>query len=158
MKYLKKYENYNNDDDMILYHGSPIEHNFDNRGDIYNGTFFSTNKNEAKYYGKYLYEIKLKKDLTLFDLNKLTDCEYLFKEFSELYDTYYSEDEDEHYIKSAYELYNNQDSWNCIENTPDVIEFIDGSFDGIWLYEGGVRNLLLFSPINDKIEYIKLIN
>ena len=156
MKYLKTFENYINND-KILYHGSSTNHNFESNGDIYNGTFFSTNKNEAKSYGKFLYEIKLKNDLNLFDLNKLSDCEYIFDEFKVLYDNYYSEDEDGHYVKSAPELYNNSDSWNCIENTDSVLDYINGTYDGIWIYEGGVRNLLLFSPIIDKVEYIKQI-
>jgi hypothetical protein len=37
------------------------------------------------------------------------------------------------------------------------MEWLEGNYDGVWIYEGGVRNLLLFKPIKEKIERIELI-
>jgi hypothetical protein len=142
----------------ILYHGSPYPNNFDNRGDVYDGTFFSTNKNEAKSYGKFLYKVQLKNGLKLFDTNNLNDVKILYNEFTVLYDYYFDEDDDEHYIKSPNELYDHSDSWNAIENTDGVLDWMNGNYDGVWIYEGGVRNLLLFNPINKKLQSIDLIS
>lgn len=150
---LEKYSN-----EIIVYHGTSNEHNFDDRGRIYNGTFFSTNQNEAKAYGKYVYKVELKPNIKIFDTNNLNDLKILMNEFGVLYDDYFSEDEDEHYIKTVEQLYNHSDNWNPIERTDGVLDWLNGTYDGIWIYEGGVRNLLLFNPIKEKIKSITKIS
>lgn len=141
----------------IVYHGTYNEHNFDSRGDIYNGTFFSTNKNEAKAYGKFVYEIELKPTVKIFDTNNLGDIQLLMKVFTVLYDNYYDENEENHYIRTPEKLYNNPDNWNAIENTDGVLEWLHGRYDGVKIFEGGVANILIFNPVKDKIQKINLI-
>lgn len=143
--------------DIIVYHGTPNEHEFNERGHLFNGTFFSTNINEAKSFGKHLYKVKLKSNLNLFDTNKLGDCKDIVSSF-DLIDPYYNEDEDGYYIETPEQLYGSGDSWSPLEMTPGVIEYLNRNYDGVWVYEGGVRNLLLFSPINDKLLSISKIN
>lgn len=142
----------------IVYHGSPNQHDFDSRGDIYNGTFFSTNENEAKAYGEFVYEVKLNPNIKIFDTNNLADIRILMNNFGELYDDYYDENEEAHYIRTPEELYHHSDSWNAIENTNGVLEWLDGIYDGVKIFEGGVANILIFNPIKEKIQSLKLIN
>ena len=44
------------------------------RGYLANGTFFSTSSNEASSYGKNIYKIELKKDLTAKDVQAIVDA------------------------------------------------------------------------------------
>ena len=73
-----------------------------------------------------------------------------------LEDKYYEEDEPEYYIRTAEELQDNAYSWSPIEQTDGVLDWLT-QYDGVWLYEGGVRNLLLFTPVKEKIEKIELV-
>ncbi len=154
MKYLKLFEEFN---EIIVYHGTDNKHEFNNRGNITDGTFFSTSLNEAKSYGKFIYEIILKNDLKLCDTTKLKDCEEIIKNCAPLYDTYYDENDELYNIETAEQLYNMNDNWEPIENTYGVLDWLKSNYDGVWIYEGGVKNLLLFSPLKDKIIDIKLI-
>lgn len=155
MNYIKLFENYQKNNN-IVYHGSYIEHKFNNKGELFNGTFFSTNKHEASSYGKFLYEVELEDNLNIFDTFNDNDLKLLFDTFGELYDTYYNE-KDEEYLKTKPSDMKYEDNWNPIENTPDVIDWLDVYYDGVWVYEGGVKNLLLFMPLDDKIKKIKQI-
>ena len=148
--------NDNEKSDLIVFHGTPEKHEFNKEGYLFNGTFFSTDKNEAKSFGEYVYKVKLNPNLDLFDTNKLEDCEDIVNSF-DLIDPYYDEDEEGYYIETPEQLWDNEDSWSPLERTPGVIEYLNRNYDGVWIYEGGVRNLLLFKPIKDKIEYVKLI-
>jgi hypothetical protein len=141
----------------IVYHGTSEEHNFDRRGNVYNGTFFSTVKNEAEAYGKYVYIVELKPNLKLFNTLNLNDLKKLMSEFKVLYDNYYDEETEpeKYYIKTPEQLYNNyEDNWNPIERTDGVLDWLNGNYDGVWVYEGGEKNLLLFNPVNEKIKNI----
>ena len=142
---------------FIVYHGTPQKHEFNEVGRMFEGTFFSTSKNEANTYGNYVYSVTLKKDLNLFDTNLLTDCKLLISEFGPLIDPYYNPNDISYYITEPEQIYHNSDSWSIIEGNYDVLEWLGGNYDGVWVYEGGVRNLLLFKPINDKIEDIVLL-
>jgi hypothetical protein len=144
-------------DNIVVYHGTPKKHSFNTEGYMFNGTFFSVSENEAKSYGKYVYKVTLKPNLNFIDTNKFEDCELIIDEFETLIDTYYNEDEPEYYITEPEQIYYNSDSWSIIESNDDVIEWLMGNYDGIWIYEGGVRNLLLFKPIDEKIKSIKRI-
>jgi hypothetical protein len=145
-------------DTMYLYHGTYKEHEFNDYGDLIDGTFFSTSQNEAKSYGEYLYKVRIKDNLSLLDMGNVKDCELLISTFDELIDPYYDEDEDGHFITSSDELYNLSDSWSPIERTDGVLDWISGNYDGVWVYEGGVRNLLLFTPVKDKLVSISLVD
>jgi hypothetical protein len=138
MKYLKVFENF----DDYLYHGTHEEHKFEKAGmGWYNGSFFSESQNEASSYGSYIYKVKLKTGLNILDTQKLSDCQIILNNFPELTDTYYSEDEEGYYITDPKDLYEHSDSWSPIEYTLGLVEWVDDNYDGIWLTEGGVRNL-----------------
>ena len=74
-----------------------------------------------------------------------------------LYDTYYGEDEKEHYIRTPEELYGTSDNWEPIEKTDGVLEWLDGNYDGVKIFEGGIANILIFNPVKEKIEDIRLL-
>lgn len=131
---------------IILYHGSDNEHLFNGKGRITNGTFFSPDYHEASSFGNNVYQVTLKPNLRLLDTNNINDCQLIIDTFGYLIDTY---DNTEYY--HANDIKNHPDNWEMIENTPDVLNWISNNYDGVWLFEGGVRNLLLFSPINKKL-------
>ena len=55
-------------------------------------------------------------------------------------------------MSTADQLYHHSDSWSPIEADEQLMSWIEGNYDGVWVYEGGTRNLLLFNPVADKIE------
>jgi hypothetical protein len=141
----------------VLYHGTNEPHQFARSGmGWYNGSFFSTSYNEASSYGDYIYKVSLKPNLSLLDLTKYEDCKLVINTFGELYDNYY-EDEDEQIIDDPKVLCNHSDSWEPLEYTQGFMEWVRRNYDGVWLTEGGVVNLLLFSPVTEKIENISLV-
>jgi hypothetical protein len=141
---------------IIVYHGSYQKHDFTESGDVYNGTFFSTSKSEAQSYGKYLYEVTLKPGLNIFDTSNLDDNEQLLNSFNELYDDYFQKDESEYCIDTPQKLFK-PDNWNPIERTDGVLDWLNNRYDGVIVFEGGVRNVLLFNPIQDKIKTKQLL-
>lgn len=150
-------ETYITGENHIVYHGSHIEHDFSSSGDVYNGTFFSTRKEDSMTYGKYLYKVTLQPDLKLFDTRKIEDCKLLLDKFGELYDDYFNDDEDGYLITTPEQLSDNADNWNPIERTDGVLDWLDGNYDGVIIFEGGTMNILLFSPVNSKILNVKKI-
>lgn len=154
MKWIKFFEEftYNEAGAAIVYHGTQEEHEFDNRGYLTNGTFFSTSPNEAKMYGKNLYKIELKNNLNILDTNKIEDCQKIIDEFGPLEDPYYNSYEPEYLVDTAEDLWHHSDNWSPIEANEQLMSWIEGNYDGIWVYEGGTRNLLLFNPVNEKID------
>lgn len=142
----------------IIYHGTPNKHDFNDRGQIYGGTFFSPNENEARSYGEFVYKVALNPNINLFDSTNLLDANLLFSEFHTLYDFYYGDDEEDHYIKRPEQLIYNSDNWNPIEQTDGVLEWIESNYDGVIITEGGVPNIFLFSPVKEKINFIKLVS
>lgn len=151
MKYIKVYENF--ESSIVVYHGTDVEHMFTKTGNMVKGTFFSVSINEAKSYGKYVYKITLVDNLNIFNTCNLKDANKLFKNFDVLYDTYYNEGEDGYEITSPISLSESNDNWEPIENTPGVLNWIESEYDGCWIYEGGIKNLLLFIPVNNKIKH-----
>ena len=108
-------------DDLIVYHGTPVEHEFNNKGNLRNGTFFSKSRQEASNYGRFIYEVTLKNSLDLFDTDNLSDCQLLIEKFGYLTDNYFEEDEEEYYIRTAENLQDHADSWKPIEGTKGVL-------------------------------------
>ena len=143
---------------VVLYHGTPNKHDFNDRGQLYDGTFFSTNKHEASSYGKNVYEVILKNNINLFDSTNINNAKLLLSRFNELYDNYYTEDEEEHFIRTPEQIIYNSDNWNPIENTDGVLEWLHSNYDGVKITEGGVLNVLIFNPLNETIKSIKLTN
>lgn len=154
---LKKHIILENTNGITLYHGTPYEHSFNDRGELFEGSFFSTKFNEARIYGDYVYQVVLKSDLELLDTSKIKDCELIIKRFGELEDPYFDEDDSERYITDPNKICNVSDNWEPIERTSGVMSWINQNYDGIWIYEGGVRNLFLFTPINSKLVSIELV-
>ena len=153
MRRLRLFEEftYNESGAAVVYHGSDDEHDFAGRGRLFNGTFFSSSSNEAKRYGGKLYRVELRPDLRLLDTNKLKDCQLIIDEFGPLEDPYYREDEPEFIIDDAEKLWHHSDSWSPLESNDQLMSWIEGNYDGVWVYEGGARNLLLFDPVVEKI-------
>ena len=142
-----------------LYHGTYEKHHFNRNGmGWYDGTFFSTDEGEAKTYGDYVYKVILKPNLNILDITKYDDSKYILDTFGELTDTYYDEDDPNYNITDPQILTSHSDSWEPLEYTHGLIEWIKGKYDGVYLTEGGIKNLLLFSPINEKLSSISLIN
>ena len=153
MKYIKEYNEYEGGiDTTVVYHGTSEEHEFNKSGELVNGTFFSTRSDEASMYGKNIYKIELKKDLKILDTNKIKDCQKIIDEFGPLEDPYYSSEEPEYLVSTAEKLWHHSDSWSPIEADEQLMYWIDSNYDGVWVYEGGIRNLLLFKPVVEKID------
>jgi hypothetical protein len=154
MKYLKVFENF----DGYLYHGTHEEHKFEKAGmGWYNGSFFSESQNESSFYGRYIYKVMLKPGLDILDTQKLSDCQIILNNFPELTDTYYTENEEGYYITDPKDLYEHSDSWSPIEYTHGLVEWVSSNYDGIWITEGAIRNLLLFSPVKEKLKSVILL-
>ena len=66
MKYLKLFETF---ESKILYHGTDKLHEFNDHGYIFDGTFFSSNPNEAQTYGQHIYKVKLNDNLNFIVIN-----------------------------------------------------------------------------------------
>ncbi len=155
MKYLKVFENF---DENYLFHGTHEEHKLEKAGmGWYNGSFFSESEKEASSYGNFVYKVELMPNLNLIDTKKLSDCQIILNKFPKLTDTYYSEDEEGYYITDPKDLYEHSDSWSPIEYTQNLVEWVASNYDGIWLTEGSIRNLLLFSPVNEKLKSVILL-
>lgn len=136
----------------VVYHGTDDDHDFNDRGRLFNGTFFSASANEAKRYGSHLYKLDLKPGLNLLDTNTMEDCRRIIDEFGPLVDPYFDEGEEGHLVETTDELYHHSDSWSPIEADESLMDWIEGNYDGVWVYEGGQRNLLLFNPVAEKID------
>ena len=147
MIYLKTFENYRFDN--ILYHGSDVEHKFDTRGYITDGTFFSEDINVARDYGKYVYQVVIK-DVPIFDTTDIKDITELFDAFDELFDRY-----SETYISDPNGFIHSSDTWDPIENTDGVINWLKAEgYHGVRIIEGGSEsNILLFYPSEDIMKY-----
>lgn len=152
MKLKSIYEEIKTDGTEKYYHGTPNEHQFDTSGYMANGTFFSKSKDVARHYGKFVYEVTLKSGLKIFDVLNREDVADLMSEFPELYDTYYNEDEEGYLITTPEQLMNSSDPWKPIEDTDGVLDYLNDHYDGARILEGGAEdNLLLFSPVKDKM-------
>ena len=156
MKYIKSYFESFLTNILIVYHGSNNLHDFtDSGGYLTTGTFFSEDKNVASHYGTYLYEVKIKDNLKIFDTSDINDAQDLCKNFN-LIDTYFGEGDEEYHV-SANDLINHSNSWEVIENTPRVVDWlIRSGYDGVVIFEDGEKNYLFFHPSEVIVEF-KLI-
>jgi hypothetical protein len=142
----------------IVYHGTPDEHSFDTRGSLFDGTFFSSDVNVAKSYGKFVYKIHINDNLSLFDFTDVKNVEIIFQNFDVLYDNYYDIEEDKHYIRSVDDFQNHSDNWSIVESTDGLMDWLRGGYDGFWIIEGGSeKNLFLFSNVKEKLKKIQRI-
>lgn len=147
---------------IIVYHGTDMEHDFSKEGNDYRcgGTFFSTEPDTAYNYGTFLYKVIIKPNLNLFYTYKLKDCKKLFTHFYvSLIDKAYDKNDTEYYyITTPEQLSNHNNTWEVIEENKDVIPWLKNNhYDGVVLLENGVENILLFTPVKEKLQDIKLI-
>ena len=134
-------------DSIFLCHGTSnkkLELN-----DFFNQIFLSTDVEYSKNRGKNIFSVEIPNNLKLLDSNNVEDLNFLLKvEGLETFYDPYNESE-----ITADDLSVNSDTWETIE-----YYFLNGveGFDGIWIYEGGCKNLLLWNY--DKIKSIKQIS
>lgn len=99
-----------NSDILTLYHGTNNKHQFDEEGYLFNGTFFSDQKETAKEYGEYVYEVKFNK------LN-IMDLVYDKKHISELLQQFPVLTDDDYKLKitTVEKFYKQSDTWGLVE-------------------------------------------
>jgi hypothetical protein len=163
-KFIKEINKY----PTVVYHGTPVEHNFKSMGNIAEGTFFSTYKNLAvEYFDEYwtgskcgkLYEVILKPDLNLFDTKNMEDCIKIINEFGQLedcVDNYMGDDDYGYIIDTPEKLYNLGDTWFAIEEK-NCLKWLSERYDGVILMESGIQTILIFNPVKEKIISFKEI-
>jgi hypothetical protein len=157
----KIYDSLSNDKNLILYHGTDVEHTFHKRGDFQNGTFLSLTQEFAETWGKYIYEIRIKPGLKIFDSWNPNHVKELLNNVKDIKNSFALDDEgevdeNEYNVTRVDQIVNNRDNWIIIEDNPQIIKWIQPRYDGIWIWEDE-QNLLLFTPINAKIISSKLI-
>lgn len=151
---------------LILYRGveSEDEHPTDD-----NYTFFAKEKRFAEDYGDYIWECTFK-PLNLFVSYTLESLQELYNEGFVLTDTYIEdmwdingEEYKEYYDKNigyksaehAYKSpYAGSDTWEMIEGSYGVLDYIISKYDGVVLLEGGE---LTYYIDTSKILYCELV-
>lgn len=126
--------------------------------DEYNvvGTFFATSKWLAQFFVKsdhadgYVYEAKLKPNLKIFDSNDAQQVEKLVRWYTYMLPNERAID--------AKEIYNAHRNWQYLEQNGVFEKLKRDGYDAVILNESGEHTLFIFSPIKDKLEYIKLIS
>ena len=123
-------------DTFYLFHGTDKENlklNYD-----YSQIFLSTEYGYSYERGENIFHVELPKNLKLLDSHDENDLMFLLQliDDEQFYDPYSCK-----YL-SIERVSRMSDNWETIE-----YYFLDGihGFDGIWIYEGGVKNLLLWS-------------
>lgn len=120
------------------------------------GTFFTTSKWFAEFYAKsdhntgYVYEAKLKPNLRLFDTNDKESVDKLVEWYAYMLPNERAIDADE--IIGAHR------NWQYMEENGVLEKLQKDGYDGIILNESGEHTLFLYLPVEDKLEYIKLIS
>jgi hypothetical protein len=159
----QQYDSLLNDKDLIFYHGTDVEHTFNKRGYFQNGSFLSPYQSFAETWGKYIYEIKIKPGLKIFDSWNSNHVQELLNNVKDIKDPFAlgdegdeEVDENEYNVTRVNQIVNNPNNWIIIEDNPQVIKWIEPRYDGVWVWEDNA-NLLLFSPVNTKIVSSKLI-
>tara|TARA_X000000368_G_scaffold370435_1_gene319575 strand:- start:526 stop:1020 length:495 start_codon:yes stop_codon:yes gene_type:complete len=164
MKYIKLFEEYNKNNffDSKKYKGTIVFRGMDS--DEFHkamigesiGYFFSENKNFTNDYGGYIIQAVLDTDNVF---NSLDDRNIikLFEEGFELYDNHsdttfktYNE-----YIDSNIEY---SDTWDIIENSDGVLEWIMSNYDACYITEGGQANYYINQPFKYLKDIKELIN
>lgn len=120
------------------------------------GTFFSTSKWLAQVFAKsdhadgYVYEAKLKPNLKIFDSNDVQQVEKLVGWY-----TYMLPNER---VIDAKEICNVNRNWQYLEQNGVFEKLKRDGYDAVILNESGEHTLFIFTPVEDKLEYIKLIS
>lgn len=158
MKLKLIYESVISNNDVYYFGTNSRNIDFTGTGYITDGTFFSSDYDVAAGYGKYVFEVRFNSDLRVFDSLDDVQVQELLDAVGELYDTYYSEDDDEYYVRTVDMVVSHSDTWELIENTPSAISYLKRNYDAVRIIEGGsADNLLVFYPVHSKIQSFKLI-
>lgn len=180
MKYIKLFEDYKNQYkqkiydflDKKIYKGKTLWRGVDNQTvaliengkteDI--GRFFSTEKHFAEDYGENIFEVKLLTN-NVFNsidprkIHELYDNGYtLTDDYAEdsgnmdFYSTY-DFDNDEYPTAEAFlqSPHSNSDTWEVIEHSHGVLDYIMSKYDVAIIYEGGIENYYIDDPKNYEI-------
>lgn len=154
MKYLKLFENFRKHKGVVLYHGTTVAH------DIEEPHFFSVDENFALFYGHIIYKMELLTN-NIFDSTIPDNIRLLYKEGFYLTDDYIIESgaDEEDYptynfkmdrFDTAEDFINanhfGSDTWEVIEHSHGVMEWIAGNYDGCLILEGGYVNYYIFEP------------
>ena len=140
---------------ITLYHGTDIEHKFNQAGDFQNGSFFSTEQYFAETWGKFIYEVQISPELNLFNSWNPTHVQELLDNVKDIKNPFAVEEEETE-VSEVSQIVKNPDNWIIFEDNPQVIPWISSRYDGVWVWED-VENLLLFSPVDSKVIGSKLI-
>ncbi len=150
MKYIKLFENFKN---KIIYHGTSTPHK------ISGAHFFTEDERFACDYGHIIYKLELLTD-NIFDTSLSKNIHLLYKEGFYLSDEYITMNGDEEYyptynfetdrFDTAEDFINSDhfgsDTWEAIEHSYGVMDWIASKYDGCLILEGGVVNYYIFEP------------
>jgi hypothetical protein len=160
MKYLKLYEEYSNNDtffDSMMYKGTIVYRGMDSRefDKVQNeedmGYFFSESENFAEGYGDYVIQAVLNTD----NVFNTLDNRNIIKLYDEGFKLY------ENYSDTTFKTYNDyfnsnpsdSDTWDIIENSDGVLNWIMSNYDACLITEGGYGNYYIEEPF----KYLKNI-
>lgn len=162
MKHLKLFEEYYNNEsffDSKIYKGTIVyrgmsSSEFDKvmKGE-YIGYFFSEDEYFVSDYGEYVVKAILNTDNIFNTLDKRNILK-LYKEGFELYDEH-----SDTTFKTPQEYFDSEiskmasDTWDIIESSNGVLEWIMSNYDACYITEGGVANYYIDNPF----KYLKNI-
>jgi len=152
MKHIKLFENFKQFKGTIIYHGTEKVH------DIKDAHFFSKDEIFALDYGHIIYKMELLTD-NIFDSTIVDNIRLLYNEGFHLTDDYiidsgadesqyptYNFDEDR--FDTAEDYINNpnfsSDTWEAIEHSHGVMDWVASKYDGVLILEGGYVNYYIF--------------
>jgi hypothetical protein len=137
---IKTFESFvQNTNIKTLYRGTDHPKDFTENRMVWAATDLSV----AKGYGDNVYELEV--DLgRVFDSLSVKDLTILLDEGFELIDTY---DDTEYTHENIADLAHGSDTWETIENSYGVMDYLEGNYDSIRIVEGGSEvNYILFNP------------
>jgi len=119
------------------------------------GTFFSTSKWKAEFFAKYrwgtgyIYEAKIKSNLKLFDTNNKEAVDKLLQWYVTAFPNERVDIDN---------IVDSSKNWDFMEQNEILEKLQKDGYDGLVLNESSEHIVFLYLPIEDKLEYIKLIS
>lgn len=165
MKHLKLYENYENDT-IRVFRGTDEKEAMEVLDGKEPGYFFSSSTNFAEGYGNYIIEAHLNPDNVFVSYDK-KDIKKLYDAGFQLTDNYLNEEQDgdthpsydfENNYYPTYEdyilQYKYSDTWQMIEESDGVMNWIMYHYGVVLITEGGVENYYTDNPS----KYVAILN
>ena len=159
MRYIQLFENYDSFFDKKKYKGTIIYRGMDKAeyekvliGEDM-GYFFSEDKNFAGDYGNYVISAVLNTNNVFNSLDNRNILK-IYNEGLKLYDEYSDttfNTPDEYFNSDLNQM--GSDTWDIIESSHGVLDWIMGIYDACYITEGGVANYY----INDPFTYLKIL-